>query len=196
MKKINSLIRPLVLSLALLLAACAPQGTSEPTAASTEAPAEVQASTPSPQPTPEPTGTPAPQSIAEIAIEDGRFETLVAALQATDLFSALQDGGPYTVFAPTDDAFAALPEGTVESLLDDPEALSDILLYHVAEGQVIAEDVVTMDGQEVETLSGASITISVQGETVRVNDAQVIITDIEAANGVIHVIDSVLLPPH
>ena len=84
-----------------------------------------------PQSTPEPTATPAPQSIAEIAAEDGRFETLVTALQATDLVSALQDGGPYTVFAPTDDAFADLPEGTVESLLDDPEALSNILLYHV-----------------------------------------------------------------
>lgn len=181
--------------LALLVAACAPQSTPEPTPVLTVAPAEVQASTPPAQPTPDPAATPAPQSIAEIAAQDGQFETLVTALQATDLVSALQDGGPYTVFAPTDDAFAALPEGTVESLLADPETLSNILLYHVVEGEVMAADVITMDGQEVETLSGENLMISVQGETVILNDAQVIITDIQAANGVIHVIDSALLPP-
>jgi transforming growth factor-beta-induced protein len=169
--------------LALVIAACAPAATPEPAPPPTE---EVVVE-PEPEPEPE------PQTIVDIAVADGRFETLVAALQAADLVGALSGEGPFTVFAPTDDAFAALPEGTVEALLEDIPALTDILLYHVVAGEVLAEDVVMLD--EAETLLGESVSIRVEGGMVFLNDAQVIITDIVADNGVIHVIDSVLLPP-
>jgi uncharacterized surface protein with fasciclin (FAS1) repeats len=134
-------------------------------------------------------------SIAEIAVADGNFTTLVAALDAAGLVETFAGEGEFTVFAPTDDAFAALPEGTVEALLEDPEgALTDILLYHVVEGAVYAETVVTLESAT--TLGGQDITISVTDDGVFLNDTvQVIATDIEASNGVIHVIDMVLLPP-
>ncbi len=155
---------------------------------------------PDPTPTPPPaTPTAAaspeaePSTIVEIAVADGRFGTLVAALEAADLVEALAGEGPFTVFAPTDDAFAALPEGTVEALLEDIPALTDILLYHVVAGDVKAADVVTLESAE--TLQGDSLTISVEGDVVRINGAQVVIADIEASNGTIHVIDAVLLPP-
>jgi len=134
-------------------------------------------------------------TIVDIAVEDGRFTTLVTALQEAELVEALQAEGPFTVFAPTDDAFAALPEGTVEGLLADKEALSKVLLYHVVDGKVMAADVVGLDGQEVETLSEGKIMVALDGEDVMLNDSKVIITDIEGSNGVIHVIDAVLLPP-
>lgn len=133
------------------------------------------------------------QTIVEIAVGDGRFETLVAALQATDLFVTLSGTGPFTVFAPTDDAFAKLPAGTVESLLDDVPALNDILLYHVVDGNVMAADVATLD--MATTLQGEMVNIAVDGETIHINEALIVISDIEASNGTIHVIDSVLLPP-
>jgi transforming growth factor-beta-induced protein len=134
-------------------------------------------------------------SIVDIAVADGRFTTLVAALQAAGLAETLSGEGQFTVFAPTDDAFAALPEGTVESLLEDPEgALRDILLYHVAEGAVPAETVVTLESAT--TLQGEPVSIAViDGEVVLNDSAKVIITDIEASNGIIHVIDAVILPP-
>ena len=135
----------------------------------------------------------AEETIVDIAVADGNFTTLVAALQAADLVETLQGEGPYTVFAPTDDAFAALPEGTVEGLLDDIPALEQVLLYHVVDGEVPAQTVVTLDSAE--TLQGASVTIRVENASVFVDDAQVIIPDIVAFNGVIHVIDAVLLPP-
>ena len=97
------------------------------------------------------------------------------------------------MFAPTDDAFAKLPEGTVESLLADVPALTDVLLYHVVAGNVMAADVVTLESAE--TLQGAKVSITVDGNTVGINEATVLITDIEASNGVIHVIDTVLIPP-
>ena len=134
-------------------------------------------------------------SIAEIAVEDGRFTTLVAALDAAGLVETLSGEGEFTVFAPTDDAFAALPEGTVEGLLEDPEgALTDILLYHVVDGAVPAETVVTLESAT--TLNGADVTITVteDGEVFLNDTVQVIITDIQASNGIIHVIDGVLLP--
>ena len=159
--------------LGLLLALAAACGTAEETA-----PAE-----------PEPPAA----TIVDIAVGDGRFETLVAALQAADLVETLQGDGPFTVFAPTDDAFAKLPEGTVAALLEDIPALTDILLYHVVAGTVMAADVVKLDAAT--TVQGGAVTITVDGDTVRVNDAQVVITDIQASNGVIHVIDTVLLPP-
>jgi uncharacterized surface protein with fasciclin (FAS1) repeats len=134
-------------------------------------------------------------SIVDIAVADGRFTTLVAAVEAAGLAETLSGEGPFTVFAPTDDAFAALPEGTVESLLEDPEgALKDILLYHVVDGAVLAETVVTLDSAT--TLLGQDVTIEVtDGGVVLNGSVNVIITDIKADNGVIHVIDAVLLPP-
>ena len=130
--------------------------------------------------------------IVEIAVADDRFETLVAALQAADLVDTLQGEGPFTVFAPTDDAFDNLPPGTVEALLQDIPALTDVLLYHVVSGKVMAADVVTLTSAT--TLLGQDVTITVDQGNVYINDAQVIITDIEASNGVIHVIDAVLIP--
>ena len=134
-----------------------------------------------------------PGTIVDIAVADDRFETLVAALQAAELVETLQGDGPFTVFAPTDDAFAALPEGTVEALLEDIPALTDILLYHVVAGDVRAADVVTLDAAV--TVQGESVSITVEGDNVRINDSLVIIADVVASNGVIHVIDAVLLPP-
>ena len=132
-------------------------------------------------------------SIVDIAVADGRFETLVAALQAAELVETLSGEGPFTVFAPTDDAFAKLPEGTVEALLEDIPALTDILLYHVVSGEVLAADVVELESAE--TVLGESVSIRVEDGNVYINDSMVIITDIMADNGVIHVIDTVLLPP-
>jgi len=134
-----------------------------------------------------------PKDIVETAMADDRFETLVAAVTAADLVATLKGAGPYTVFAPTDDAFAKLPAGTVDSLLNNIPALKDILLYHVVSGKVMAEDVVKLTSAT--TVLGKPVTISVIGSTVKVNNATVIITDIECSNGVIHVIDTVLLPP-
>ena len=131
------------------------------------------------------------QSIAEIAV-DGGFNTLVAALDAADLVETLSSDGTFTVFAPTDDAFAALPEGMLEELLADPETLKQILLYHVVGDVVMAETVITLD--EAETLEGSMVAIDVVDGNVFLNDSQVTSTDIEASNGVVHVIDKVLVP--
>lgn len=139
--------------------------------------------------------------IVDTAIAAGDFTTLVAAVQAAELEDTLRGDGPFTVFAPSDDAFAALPEGTVESLLEDPTGdLAGILTYHVVEGAVMAEDVVGMDGQEVTTVNGATFTINVSDDgAVSLTDAAgnevgVVTTDIETSNGVIHVLDGVLMP--
>lgn len=133
-------------------------------------------------------------SIADIAAADGRFDTLVAALGAADLAGVLDGEGSFTVFAPTDAAFAALPEGTVEALLNNIPALTDILLYHVVAGEVPASTVVTLGSAT--TLNGSDVLINVTDEGVFLNGSvEVIITDIQASNGIIHVIDAVLLPP-
>jgi len=134
-----------------------------------------------------------PGTIVEVARAAGGFTTLVAALDAAGLTSALEGEGPFTVFAPTDAAFAALPAGTVEALLQDPETLASILTYHVVPGRVTASQVVTLSSAT--TLNGASVRISVTGSAVKVDEANVIQTDIAARNGVIHVIDAVILPP-
>ena len=105
----------------------------------------------------------------------------------------MSEEGPFTVFAPTDDAFAKLPEGTVESLLETIPELKNILLYHVVSGNVLAADVVSLESAV--TLQGETVSISVMGDVVKINDSQVIITDIQGSNGTIHVIDTVLLPP-
>ncbi len=109
------------------------------------------------------------------------------------LVDTLKGDGPFTVFAPTDDAFAALPEGTVEALLADIPTLTNILLYHVVPGKVMAADVVGLDSAD--TAAGLPLPISVDGDKVMIGNAQVIVTDIEASNGVIHVVDAVILPP-
>ena len=134
-------------------------------------------------------------TIVDIAVADGRFTTLVAALEAAELVETLNGEGPFTVFAPTDDAFAALPAGTLDSLLlpENKQQLTDILLYHVVSGKVMAADVSAMTSAT--TVLGQDVTITVQDGKVFLNDTvEVIITDIEASNGVIHVIDAVLLP--
>jgi uncharacterized surface protein with fasciclin (FAS1) repeats len=132
-------------------------------------------------------------TVAEIAAGDERFSTLVTALQAADLVDTLNGSGPFTVFAPTNDAFDALPEGALEGLLANKETLTEVLLYHVAPGRFMASDVVGMSSAE--TAAGSSLRIMVNDGTVMVNDARVVITDIEGSNGVIHVIDQVVLPP-
>jgi transforming growth factor-beta-induced protein len=171
--------------LSLVLAAC---GTAEPTAEPVSEPVEIPVEEEAQEMTES-------KSIVDIAVEDGRFTTLVAAVQAAGLAETLSGEGQFTVFAPTDDAFAALPEGTVESLLEEPEgALKDILLYHVAEGAVPAETVVTLESAT--TIQGEPVAIAVtDGEVVLNDSAKVISTDIEASNGIIHVIDAVILPP-
>ncbi len=133
--------------------------------------------------------------IVDTAVADGRFTTLVTAVQAAGLVDALKAEGPFTVFAPTDDAFAALPEGTVESLLkaENIEQLKSILLYHVVEGKVMAADVAGLSSAP--TLLGKELAVKMDMGNVYINEAKVILTDIETSNGVIHVIDSVLLPP-
>ena len=129
--------------------------------------------------------------IVDIAAGSEVFTTLVAAVTAAGLVDTLKGEGPFTVFAPTDEAFAALPEGTVEALLEDIPTLTAILTYHVVPGAVMSTDLA--DGMMAETVNGQSITIGV-GDTVTVDGATVIQADIEASNGVIHVIDQVILP--
>ena len=123
--------------------------------------------------------------------EEAGFTTLVAAIKAAGLEETLTDKGPFTVFAPTDEAFAKLPEGTVESLLADPEKLKMVLLYHVVAGSVSSAEVVKMD--KAETLEGSNVTINSK-KGVKINDATVVKADIEAKNGIVHVIDTVLIP--
>jgi uncharacterized surface protein with fasciclin (FAS1) repeats len=136
----------------------------------------------------------APKDIVDTAVAAGSFKTLAAALQAADLVGTLKGAGPFTVFAPTDAAFAKLPAGTVEDLLkpENKAKLQRILTYHVVPGRVMAADVVKV--KAAKAVSGDTITVNVQGGTVRVDNATVTTTDIAASNGVIHVIDSVILP--
>ncbi len=131
-------------------------------------------------------------TIVDIAIANGNFKTLVAAVQAAGLAETLSGPGPFTVFAPTDAAFAKLPAGTVEALLQDKAKLSSILTYHVVSGKVMASEVVKLTSAK--TVNGQMATIKVTNGTVMVDNAKVITTDIEGSNGVIHVIDSVILP--
>ena len=170
---------PLVVVIALVAAACSSDSsdTTTTTVAATTTTAPVTSST-----------------IVDVATEAGSFTTLLAAVEAAGLVETLQGDGPFTVFAPTDDAFAALPAGTVEALLADIPALTDILLYHVVAGEVLAADVVGLDAAA--TVQGSDIAISVADGMVMLNgNATVVTTDIMADNGVIHVIDAVILPP-
>ena len=130
-------------------------------------------------------------NIVEIAVSAGTFKTLVQAVQAAALVETLSGQGPFTVFAPTDDAFAKLPAGTVDSLLKDIPKLKDILTYHVVAGKVMSADVAGLTSAK--TVQGKELSIDTK-DGVKVNEAKVIKADIEADNGVIHVIDSVLIP--
>lgn len=135
------------------------------------------------------------KDIIDTAVEAGSFKTLAAALTAAGLIATLKGNGPFTVFAPSDAAFAKLPAGTVEGLLKDIPALTGILTYHVVAGKVLAADVMTMDGKSAKTVNGADIKISIK-DGVHLNGAsKVVTTDIQCTNGVIHVIDSVIMPP-
>ena len=132
--------------------------------------------------------------IVDTAVANGNFTTLAAALEAGDLIGTLKSDGPFTVFAPTDEAFAKLPEGTVESLLlpENRDQLVAILTYHVVPGKVSAADVVKLD--TAATANGDDLTIDVRNDSVFVNDSRVVAADIYASNGVIHVVDTVILP--
>ena len=132
--------------------------------------------------------------IVDTAVVAGTFNTLAAALDAGDLVGTLKSDGPFTVFAPTDEAFAKLPDGTIEMLLlpENKDKLVAILTYHVVPGKVTAAEVITM--QSAPTANGADLKISIVDETVFINDSRVVATDIEASNGIIHVVDTVILP--
>ncbi len=137
----------------------------------------------------------AEKDIVDTAVSAGQFDTLAAALGAAGLVDTLKGAGPFTVFAPTDDAFAKLPAGTVDNLLkpENKDQLIAILTYHVVPGSVMAADVVKLT--EAKTVNGKMVTVKVDGSNVMINDAKVVTPDIAASNGVIHVIDAVILPP-
>ena len=139
----------------------------------------------------------ADKDIVDTAVGAGKFKTLVAAAKAAGLVETLKGDGPFTVLAPTDEAFAKLPAGTVETLLkpENKDQLAAILTYHVISGKALAADVVKLDGKNVKTVQGNTVKVTVDGDTVMINKAKVLKTDIVCSNGVIHVIDSVLLPP-
>ena len=136
-----------------------------------------------------------PKDIVDTAVAAGQFNTLAAALKAAGLIDALKGKGKFTVFAPTDEAFAKLPAGTVEMLLkpENVEKLKAILLYHVVSGQVAAKKVVKLNGKDVKTLQGGTVRIDTSNG-VKVNQSKVVKTDIKTSNGIIHVIDTVLIP--
>ena len=131
------------------------------------------------------------KDIVDTAVEAGTFETLVAAVSAAGLVDTLKGDGPFTVFAPTDEAFAALPEGTVEGLLEDIPALTAILTYHVVPGKAMSTDL--SDGMTATTVQGGDVTVDLS-DGVKINGASVVAADVETSNGVIHVIDQVILP--
>jgi len=138
------------------------------------------------------------KNIVETAVASGSFKTLAKALEAADLVGTLSGPGPFTVFAPTDEAVAKLPAGTLESLLEpaNKEKLRRVLTYHVVAGKVPASEVVKLDGKSAKTVNGASVASAIKGSDVYLNgDTKVVQADIAASNGVIHVIDKVLLPP-
>jgi uncharacterized surface protein with fasciclin (FAS1) repeats len=133
--------------------------------------------------------------VVDTAVAAGQFKTLAAALEAAELIDALKGNGPFTVFAPTDEAFSKLPAGTVDTLLkpENKEKLKAVLLYHVVPGNVTADQVTKLNGRSVKTLQGSSLKVKT-AHGVRVDNAKVTKTDIKASNGVIHVIDTVLMP--
>ena len=199
-RKLLSLLGAL-LALSLFAAACGNDDDAEAPAAPQPEPAEepVEESAEEPEPVEEPAEeAEVPGTVVEVAVGSGAFPTLVAAVQAAGLVETLSGPGPFTVFAPTEEAFAAALSAlgmTAEELLGDVELLTAVLTYHVLPTAAPAEVVLTLDGQGVATVNGAEVQISIDGGAVMVNDATVVTADIEASNGVIHVIDTVLLPP-
>jgi len=153
----------------------------------------VHASSPSPAPASAKTAAPAQKTIVDVATEAGSFTTLLKALEAADLVKTLSEEGPFTVFAPTDEAFAALPKGTLDDLLkpENKEKLKRVLSYHVVSGELLSQN---LEAGKVTTLAEVPVEISVK-DGIRVNDAKVATPDLKASNGIIHVIDKVLLPP-
>ncbi len=135
------------------------------------------------------------KDIVETAVAAGSFKTLATALTAAGLIETLKGPGPFTVFAPTDEAFAKIPKAQLDALLADKAALKNVLLYHVVAGKVMAADVVKLNGKGAKTVQGAEAKVMLMGSTVMLNNAHVVKTDIIAKNGVIHVIDAVILPP-
>ena len=138
------------------------------------------------------TGVAPSKDIVDTAVEAGSFKTLAAALQAADLISTLKSEGPFTVFAPTDAAFAKIPKADLDALLGDKRTLTDVLTYHVVSGKVMAADVVKLT--QAKTVEGSPVKIKVMDGKVMINNANVSATDIAASNGVIHVIDTVIMP--
>jgi uncharacterized surface protein with fasciclin (FAS1) repeats len=134
------------------------------------------------------------KNIVEIAVASGNFKTLVAAVQKAGLVETLEGPGPFTVFAPTDLAFAKLPAGTINALLMDKEKLASVLTYHVVAGRVVAADIIRMNGETPVTVNGQKLDVTVRAGKVYVNGAHVTTADVYASNGVIHVIDGVLMP--
>ena len=138
------------------------------------------------------TGIAPSKDIVDTAVEAGSFKTLAVALQAADLISTLKSEGPFTVFAPTDAAFAKIPKADLDALLKDKAALTEVLTYHVVSGKVMAADVVKLT--QANTVEGSPVKIKVVDGKVMINNANVSATDIAASNGVIHVIDTVIMP--
>jgi len=136
---------------------------------------------------------PKQKDLVDVAVEAGSFKTLVKAVQAAGLVGTLKGNGPFTVFAPTDEAFAKLPEGTLEALLKDKAKLTAVLTYHVVAGEYPAAKVV--EKKSLDSLQGSPIKVHVTNAGVKVNQANVVKTDVRASNGIIHVIDAVILPP-
>ena len=191
MKRSIALLAP---ALAIAIAACstASSPSAVPTASSTPSPAATTAAAPSTAPSASTAAM--AKDIVETATEAGSFMTLLTAVKAAGLAETLQGKGPFTVFAPTDAAFAALPAGTLDGLLKDPAALKKILLYHVVSGSVASDKVVGLTSAT--SVEGSPIAIAVKDGTVYLNDsAKVVTPDVTATNGVIHVIDKVILPP-
>ena len=181
------------LAAVLALSAC---GDNTKDAASTPAPTTIPAAAAAG--TTAPAMADQPGTIVDVAAGAGNFTVLVEAVKAAGLVDTLSGPGPFTVFAPTDQAFAdalATLKITKEQLLADPAKLKTILTYHVVAGSVLAGDVMKMDGQDVPTVAGPTVKVKIDGSTVMINDATVTTADIAASNGVIHVIDKVLLPP-
>ena len=186
----------LVPALAIAIAACsaAASPSAVPTAASTQSPAPTTTTTAAPSTAPSASAAAMAKDIVETATEAGSFKTLLTAVKAAGLVETLQGKGPFTVFAPTDAAFAALPAGTLDGLLKDPAALKKVLLYHVVSGSVTSDKVVGLTSAT--SAEGSPIAIAVKDGTVYLNDsAEVVTPDVMASNGVIHVIDKVILPP-
>ncbi len=186
----------LVLGAGVALVACSGgKGTTIEAGASGAAPAEASApagapAAPAPAAIPEQTPS---GNIVQVAQSAGQFNTLLAAVQAAGLTSTLEGPGPFTVFAPTDAAFAKIPKSTLDSVLADKATLTKILTYHVLPGKVTSDQIT--NGQTAQTVEGQSVTFAVNGNSVKVNDANVVQADVLASNGVIHAIDTVLMPP-